>query len=94
VSVPSDHAITLAAATFGNRWLSADQIHGRLVQWGFERLKTQRVVARLRAMCEEGSPRFERHEASWTSRPFWEYRVTRCGYNELDNRNPGIRCYR
>lgn len=92
--VPSDHAITLAAATFDSEWLDADAIRGRLAHWGFGGLTTQRIVGRLRAMCEEDAPRFHRQQVWWTSRPLWQYRVTRDGYNELENRNPGVRWYR
>lgn len=91
LGTPSELAITLA--TFPGRrtdsegWSSADEVRGRLVLLGFD-CTTQQVAAYLARMARTECPWVERRRDRWSV--YWEYRVTRFGHNDIDNRLPGL----
>lgn len=86
---PSDFAITLICVQPHVRdgWLYSDEVRHRLKWLGFD-VSSQLVVARLKAMCKEDAPRFERRDSGFD---VGQYRVTRWGCNEISNKLPGVR---
>lgn len=91
-SEPSELAITLAAlrGRYSNRdgWLTADEVRGRLQLLGFV-CSPQKLVATLIRMATTDAPWVERRRAAWGD--YWEYRVTRFGTTDIDNRFGGVR---
>lgn len=94
VQRPSELALTLATVPgrYGasDGWVSADEVRGRLVLLGFQ-VKAQQVAAWLKRMAETECPWVERREHRWGRG--WEYRVTRFGRTDVDNRFVGVRLH-
>lgn len=92
---PSELAITLAAipsrwappSTDGG-WVFADEIRARLHLLGFD-ATTQQVAAWLGRMSRVQCPWIERCD-NWGD---LQYRVTRYGKTDVDNRLPGVRLH-
>jgi hypothetical protein len=78
---PTDDTLALVGFLRGREWLSADEIQIAVEKLGFERPSIQWVSARLRLMCFESAPRFER------ANPFgyYEYRLTSWAAQGLRN---------
>ncbi len=78
MSEPTEEAILLALVKAQNRWsrigVSADEIAGHLVHFGFERPSVQGLSARLRAMCAEDLPLVVREMREMV--PPYEYKPT------------------
>lgn len=89
---PTELAITLAALPpdtgYADSWTDADQVRGRLKLLGFD-CTTQQVGAWLARMARSDAPWVERRRDAWDSR--WEYRVTRYGRTDIDNRFSAVR---
>lgn len=90
VGRPTELAITLA--TFpGQRayteWVTADEVAHRLKLFGFD-CSAQQTAAWLARMSRADAPWVERRRDRWDE--WWEYRVTRYGRNDIDNRLPGV----
>lgn len=86
---PSHLAITMAA--LGHRyshqgWLCAGQISANLRLLGFE-VGGSQIASTLTHMCTVEFPWLERRE-SYPGE--YEYRVTRFGINDIDNRMQGL----
>lgn len=85
-SVPTELAITVAAT--GHRyapemgWLYASQIAANLKLLGFE-VTGRALAARLSRMCSVDAPWLERRRSPFND---YEYRVTRYGQIDLENR--------
>lgn len=87
---PTELAITLAVFTHrhsGEGWVLADEIRGRLKLLGFD-CTTQQVAAYLARMARTDAPWVERRRCRWYDQ--WEYRVTRYGETDIQNRLPGV----
>jgi hypothetical protein len=89
---PTSAKILVLLAAQGNPgthdgWLFSDEIQARLKMFGY-RPTSQKLVALLKAMCEEDAPRFESEMSPWNVK---RYRVTQWGRNDLDNKLPGLR---
>lgn len=91
-SRPSELAITLAVLPrrYSNPsgWMTADEVRGGLKLLGFE-CSSQFVAAALARMARTEAPWVERREDVWGGP--WQYRITRFGRNDIDNRLPKLR---
>lgn len=85
---PTDLGILLAALVDGREWLRADEIRGRLEQFGFDP-SVHEVAAWLRRLCGEDMPLFESRRP-WAG-PELEYQVTRYGRTLFANTFGGLR---
>ena len=89
---PNDYALVIVALGYRGvvrgDWLYADEVRGGLKWLGFD-VSGQLVAARLRVMCEEDAPRFERRK-QWPDSREWQYRATHFAVNGLTNRWPGL----
>lgn len=88
---PTELAITLAALggvgyAADDKWYAADQVRHRLGLLGFE-VSAQQTAAWLHRMSRVDAPWIEKRRSPWND---WEYRVTRWGLNDIDNRFPGV----
>jgi hypothetical protein len=87
---PSELALTLAALpgryATSDGWVYADQVRFQLARLGFG-ASTQQVAAWLGAMSRAEAPWVEVRDGYGTR----EYRVTRFGTTDIDNRWPGVR---
>ncbi len=89
---PTPLVITMAA--LGDRdygrdgWVYADEVRHRLMRLGFE-VSPQQVVASLRAMSRVDAPWVEVRDNPHF--PIKEYRVTRFGQCDMQNRWPWMR---
>lgn len=88
---PSELAITLvawrpsAADPSYSAWMYADDIRGRLRLLGFA-ATTQQVAASLARMARTECPWVERRDDNGV----WQYRVTRFGVNDIQNKLPWV----
>lgn len=90
---PTELTLTLAALPgYGTDcregWVYADEVRGRLRLLGFE-ASAQQVASWLRRMAAVDAPWVEVRENPHF--PIKEYRVTRYGACDLDNRFSGVR---
>lgn len=92
-SKPTELAITLAALPgryhSNEGWISSDAVRTRLKLLGFD-CSSQQVAAWLKRMSEIDAPWIERRRLCWDERQ-WEYRVTRFGRTDIDNKLGSLR---
>jgi hypothetical protein len=92
-SKPSELAITLAALhhrySTEPGWLYASQIVANLKLLGFE-VNSRALAGTLGRMCRVDAPWLERRRSPFND---YEYRVTRYGRNDIDNKLGGVRVY-
>lgn len=89
VSSPSDDMIVLAALLSArNDWQQAEEVASVLRRLGFI-VSPQKMVGTLRRLLAEDSPMFERRPNPWFV-GITEYRVTRFGLTQIDNRFPHL----
>jgi hypothetical protein len=84
-----DFAATLVALGSTRTWLDADEIRGLLKAHLGVDATAQQVAGWLTRMTNEDAPRFERRRHRWS--PGWEYRVTRFGCTDIENKLPNLR---
>jgi hypothetical protein len=88
VSKPTELAITLAALTPRyDEWLYASQIVTNLGLLGFD-VTSRALASTLARMCRTDAPWLERRRSPFQD---FEYRITRWGRNDVNNRFPGVR---
>lgn len=89
---PTELAITLAAlpGRYGEAdgWVVTDEVRHRLRLFGFD-CSPQFVAAALARMARSDAPWVERRESRWGD--LAEYRVTRFGRTDIDNRLASVR---
>lgn len=89
---PSDDMIVLAAlvgaSEYGTPWQEAEMIASTLRRLGFM-ITSQKMVGQLKRMLAEDAPMFESRLVSY--RRLYEYRVTRYGLTQIENRFPTTR---
>lgn len=84
---PSDDMIVLAALlNKGTDWQCAEEIASALRRLGFQ-ISPQKMVGALRRLLAEDCPMFDVRDYPWGTN-LSEYRVTRFGLNQLDQRFP------
>lgn len=91
---PTELAVTLAAipGRYGDRdgWVYADEVRARLARLGFD-ASSQQVAAWLRKMARTECPWVEARESPHAGQIIRQYRVTRFGKTDIDNRLRGVR---
>lgn len=91
VCKPTELAITLAclpgrySTSSEQGWVIAGEVRGRLTVFGFQ-CSAQQVAAWLSRMARTEAPWVERRQDPWGHG--WEYRVTRYGKTDIQNKMP------
>lgn len=92
VPFPADDMIVLAAllgaSEHASGWQEAEVLASTLRLLGFV-ITPQKTVGQLRRLLAEDSPMLERRPVGWGDQ--YEYRVTRFGFTQLENRFPNTR---